>query len=187
MNESRSTTASRPQKPRRLKGQAVDMVDVAFAPQIRAQAQGGSWSNSEPTAGKNAQARPQVPEASETSRISGSKESLAPKKQSSCGHLIWVGALVKKVIANDGCEGNAIKSYGDDGVALEVVGHDGRSEGESRLDGKLTAIFAGDAIGRVHRKPRRKIGDKISFLSRECIDRMTVVALTWRLKEAVIC
>ncbi|MEO7804056.1 MAG: hypothetical protein ABIS18_06635, partial [Actinomycetota bacterium] len=60
--------------------------------------------------------------------------------------------------------GQRDKSYEDDGVALEVVGRVGRGEGESKLDGKLTAIFAGDAIGRVHRKPRRKIGDKISFL-----------------------
>ena len=96
------------------------------------------------------------------------------------------GALVLKEIAYNGCEGSD-KSHRDIGVALEAIRHDGRGEGESKSDGELTAIFAGDAIGRVHRKPRRKMGEAISFLTRKCNDRMAVVALTWRLKEAVIC
>lgn len=79
------------------------------------------------------------------------------------------------------------ESHRDDGVATEVTANDGRGVGESKSHGELAAIFAGDAIGRVHRETRRKDGDAISSSSDKCNDRITVVALSWRREEAAIC
>lgn len=126
-----------------------------------------------------------VSEASVISRISRLKGAHVPKAQPSAGTSLR-GALVWQVIVSMDAVGSD-KSHRGDGIATEVTANDGRGVGESKPHGELAAIFAGDAIGRVHRAARRKDGDAISFLSNRCNDGMMVVALSWRREEAAIC
>ena len=183
---SRSTETPRPTKPYGQISQAVDGVEAASAPLNRAQAQGEPWGNSWQAGGRQAQARPVISKASVISRISRLKRAHAPKAQASHGHLIEEARSLKKVIASKDAVGSD-KSHRDGGVATELTADDSRGVGESRPHDEHAAIFAGDAIWRVHRSTRRKDGDAIFFPSDKCNDRMTVVALSWRREEAAIC